>query len=204
MIAQLRRRLREPAGYSVPEMLVSVAVLSIFFALFATVMSTTMTQSSQEQAATVLQSDARAAMERFARELRQAHSGDGTWPIQSVTPATNTILFLSPDRLAPFHLRQIEWRLSSGELQRRSITSTDTNGPPWVWPGEITAAAWATEARSIRNTTIFQFLDGAEPAAATTVPANVRRVVITLEVSSARQANRKFTYTTSVTPRVSV
>jgi len=33
--------------------------------------------------------NARAAMERFAQEVRQAHSGDGSWPIQSV--GTNTI-----------------------------------------------------------------------------------------------------------------
>lgn len=202
MITQLRRRLREPAGFALPEMLTSIAVLGILFAVFAGVMSTTITHSTREETAALLQAESRAAMERFASELRQAYSGDGTWPIQNVNPTTNTILFLSPDRREPFHLRQIEWRLSSGSLQRRSVTSTDTDGPPWALPS-IGGATWTTEVRSVQNTTVFQFLDGAEPAAATTVADNVRRVVVTVVIATTGHGSRTYTYTTSVTPRVS-
>lgn len=208
MIRSNVRRLGDQRGFALPEMLMSIAVLSVLFALFATVMSTTITQSSQEQAVTVMQTETRAAMERFAQELRQAYSGDSTWPIESVDPASNTIRFLSPDRRDPFHLRRIEWRRSGSDLQRRSVTGTDgTRGSlPAISSAEWTTAARTTEASSIRNTTIFQFFaaredDGDEPA--TTDPARVRRVVITLEVSTARQANRRFTYKTSVFPRVS-
>jgi prepilin-type N-terminal cleavage/methylation domain-containing protein len=198
----LAQRLRDERGFTLIEMLTSIAVLGLLFAMFATVLSTTITQGTQEQETTVLQAEARAAIERFAQELRQSYSDDGTWPIQSVSTATNTIRFLSPDRLQPFHLRQIEWRLSGGELQRRSVTSTDTDGDPWVFPTALTAVAWTTEAGSIRNATVFQFLD--ESGAATSTADDVRKVTITLDVSTVGQAGRVSTYETSVTPRVSV
>jgi prepilin-type N-terminal cleavage/methylation domain-containing protein len=196
----LLHRLRDERGFTLTEMLASMAVLGILFAVFATVMTTTITQGTQEQDATALQTEARAAIERFAQELRQAYSGDTAWPIQSLTCATQCIQFLSPDRLQPFHLRQIQWRLSSGQLQRRAVTSTDTDGAPWSLPA-IAAAAWTTEVRSIKNTTIFQFLDASDVATGT--PANVRKVTITLDVATAGKSSRVYTYRTSITPRVS-
>lgn len=200
MTRVLTHRLRDQRGFTLSEMLASMAVLGLLFAAFATVMSTTITQGTQEQEIVALQTQARAAIERFAQELRQAHSGDPTWPIQVV--ATNSIRFLSPNRLQPFQLRQIEWRLSGGELQRRAVTSTDTDGAPWSLPS-ISGAAWTTEATSIRNTSVFEFFDGSEPPAATTVAANVRKVTITLEVSTTGNSARRYTYQTSITPRVS-
>jgi prepilin-type N-terminal cleavage/methylation domain-containing protein len=196
----LFHRFRDERGFTLVEMLTSMIVLGILFAVFATVMSTTITQGTQEQAATELQTEARAAMERFAQELRQAHSGDGSWPIQIVNAGTQTIRFVSPDRLQPFHLRQIEWRLSSGALQRRAVTSSDTDGAPWTYPTPITSASWSTEARAVRNMTVFQFLDAAD--APTTTPANVRKVTITLQVSTQGQSARVYTFETSATPRV--
>jgi prepilin-type N-terminal cleavage/methylation domain-containing protein len=195
------RRLRDERGFTLTEMLASMAVLGILFAVFATVMSTTITHGTQEQETAALQQEARSAMERFAQELRQAYTGTTTWPILAI--GTNTIRFQSPDRLQPFHLREIEWRLSGGNLQRRSITSTDTDGSPWAWPGGgIAAASWITQARSIRNASIFQFLDANNNSTGTL--ANVRKVTITLDVATVGQATRVFTYQTSVKPRVSV
>lgn len=201
MTPALANRLLEERGFTLTEMLASMAVLGVLFAVFATVISMTITQGTQEQEATVLQSEARAALERFAQEVRQANTGvDGQWPIASVSTATNTIRFFSPDRLQPYHMREIEWRLSSGQLQRRSVTSTDTDGSPWVYPTALSAVAWTTQARSIRNATIFQFLDANDVATAT--PANVRKVTITLQISTVGKAGRTSTYQTSVKPRV--
>jgi prepilin-type N-terminal cleavage/methylation domain-containing protein len=196
----LLHRLRDERGFTLVEMLTSMAVLGILFAVFATVMSTTITHGTQEQAITELQTEARAAIERFAQEVRQAHSGDGSWPIQSVNSGTQTIRFLSADRLEPFHLRQIEWRLSSGALQRRAVTSTDTDGAPWTYPTPITSATWVTQVRAVRNTTVFAFLDASDVATATA--ANVRKVRITVDVSTTGKAARIYRYQTSATPRV--
>lgn len=196
----LVHRLHAEHGFTLVEMLTSMVVVGILFAVFSSVMTTTITQSTQEQTAVALQTEARAAMERFAQEVRQAHSGDGTWPIQNVTSGTNTIVFVSPDRLEPFHLRQIEWRLSGGDLERRSVTSTDTDGAPWTYATPLSSAAWTTEARSIGNTTIFEFLDAADVP--TTNAATVRKVRITLQLSTTGQAGRVYTYQTSATPRV--
>jgi prepilin-type N-terminal cleavage/methylation domain-containing protein len=191
--------LRDPRGFTLTEMLASMAVLGVLFALFASVMTQTITQSTQEQESTVLQTEARAAVERFASELRTAYSGvDGTWPIEAVS--ATTIRFLSPERLSPFKLQRIEWQLTGGKLQRRYVTTSDTDGDPWVWPSAITSATWITQARSIRNASILQAFD--ESGAATTTPANVRKVTITLEVSTTGRQSRKSTFQTTVIPRV--
>jgi prepilin-type N-terminal cleavage/methylation domain-containing protein len=196
----LAHRLRDNRGFTLVEMLTSMVILGLLFAVFATVMSTTITQGTQEQTMTELQTQARSSMEQLARELRQAYSGDGSWPIQTVSAGTQTIRFVSPDKLQPFHLRTIEWRLSSGNLDRRSVTSTDTDGAPWTYPTPITSAAWITQARSIKNTNVFQFLDAND--AATTTAANVRKVKITLDVATTGQGSRIYRYQTSAHPRV--
>lgn len=199
MTRRLVTRLRDPRGFTLTEMLASMAVLGVLFALFATVMTTTITQSTQEQESTVLQTEARAAIERFASELRTAYSGvDGSWPVEAVSGTT--IRFLAPERLSPFKLQRIEYQLSGGELQRRFVTTSDTDGDPWVWPTAITSAAWATQARSIRNAAVFQTFD--ETGAVTTTPADVRKVTITLDVSTTGQQARKSTFKTTVIPRM--
>lgn len=199
MTRRLVTLLRDPRGFTLTEMLASMAVLGVMFALFATVMTSTITQGTQEQETTVLQTEARAAVERFASELRTAYSGvDGTWPIEAVS--ATTIRFLAPERLSPFKLQRVEWQLTGGKLQRRFVTTSDTDGDPWVWPTPITSAAWITQARSIRNVSIFQAFD--EAGTATTTPADVRKVTITLDVSTTGRQSRKSTFQTTVTPRV--
>lgn len=199
MTRRLVTRLRDPRGFTLTEMLASMAVLGVLFALFSAVMTSTITQSTQEQESTILQTEARAAIERFASELRMAYSGvEGTWPVEAVS--ATTIRFLSPQRVSPFKLQRVEWQLSGGKLQRRFVTTSDTDGDPWVWPSAISTATWNTQARSIRNTSIFQSFD--ESGAATTTAANVRKVTITLDVSTTGRQSRRSTFKTTVIPRV--
>ena len=76
----------------------------------------------------------------MARELRQAYTGDTTYPIQTAT--ATTLQFLSPDRATPFHNRHIAYRLASGgQIDRAMTTSTDTDGAPW------TGSRWTSFAR---------------------------------------------------------
>ncbi len=75
----------------------------------------------------------RASVEQFARDLRQAYSGvDGSWPIEAIS--STSITFLSPQRRTPFRLQRVQWQLNGTNLQRRFVTTSDTDGDPWVWP----------------------------------------------------------------------
>ncbi len=202
MTGALRHLRRDQRGMTLVELMTSMAILAIILAAFATVLSTSLTQGAQEQEITAVQTEARASVEQFARDLRQAYSGvDGSWPIESIN--NTSIQFLSPQRLTPFKLQRVQWQLNGTNLQRRFVTTSDTDGDPWIWPSAITSAAWDTRARSIRNTSTALFTgyedDGITP---TTNPDDVRVVKVTLEVATTGQSARKFTFTTRITPRV--
>jgi prepilin-type N-terminal cleavage/methylation domain-containing protein len=196
----VRHLVRDERGFTLTEMMAVIAILGILLAGFMTFITTTITTSTQEQQMTALQTEARAAVEQFASELRTAYAGvDGTWPIEAI--GATSIRFTTPQRITPFRLQRIEWQVAAGDLQRRFVSTSDTDGAPWVWPTAITNATWATRARSIRNAVVFEGLD--ETGAATTTAANVRTVRITLDVSTVGQSSRTFRFQTSVTPRVS-
>ena len=204
MTAALRRLRRDERGFTLIELLATRAVLGIILAVFATVISTAVTQSAQEQEFGTIQAESRASIERFGLDLRQAYTGvDGTWPIEAIS--NTSITFLSPQsvRGTPFKLQRVQWQLNGTDLQRRFVTTSDTDGDPWVWPTPITSAVWATQARSIRNTStaVFQGFkdDGVTP---TTVPAEVRIVQITLQAATVGQSARKSTFSTRITPRM--
>jgi prepilin-type N-terminal cleavage/methylation domain-containing protein len=185
------------------ELMTVMAILGIVLAAFTGILSTSLTQSAQEQEMTAIQTEARAAIEQFARDYRQIYSGvDGSWPVEAIS--STSIQFLSPQRLTPFRLQRIQWQLNGTDLQRRFVTSSNTNGAPWTFPTAITSAAWDTRARAVRNTSTAVFTGfKADGVTQTTVPSEVRIVQITVEAStSGGQTKRKFTFTTRITPRV--
>ncbi len=85
------------------EMLVVLAIMGIILAALAGVLSMSITQSSQIQEHSVLQTEVRNTVDTMARELRQAYTGDSTYPI--VTATSTTLMFYSPDKAVPFHNR---------------------------------------------------------------------------------------------------
>ena len=190
------------AGFTLVELMVTMAILGIVVGAFVAILSTTVTQSAHEQEFTAIQTETRASVEQFARDLRSAYSGvDGSWPIEAIS--STSITFLSPQRLTPFRLQRVQWQLNGTNFQRRFVTTSDTDGDPWVWPTAITSAAWDTRARSIRNTSTAVFTGYEEDGTTvTTVPADVRVVKITLEAATTGQPSRKSTYTTRITPRL--
>jgi prepilin-type N-terminal cleavage/methylation domain-containing protein len=192
-----RRRVRgrDQDGFTLPEMLAAIAVLGVLFAAFALVVGRGIMHGKQVEEASTQQTEARAAVDRLAADLRQAYTGDeAAFPIESI--GSTQLTFLSPDRQTPFHLRRISYQLVNGELQRAFATSTDTDGPPWSIPA---LGAWSTEAGSIQNTTVFTYLD--ESGAATSTPSEVRTVTISVNVATLAEPARQSTYSTSVTLR---
>ena len=81
------------------ELVVSMAVLGIFFATFATVIGSSISHSSTIQEQSVLQTEVRAAADTLVADLRQASiAGDSSLSRISTATATQST-FLSPDRL---------------------------------------------------------------------------------------------------------
>ena len=90
--------------------------MGVIMAALALVLSMSITQSSQIQEQSTLQSEVRGATDTMASELRQAYTGDTTYPIETAT--ATTLQFLSPDRAVPFHNRRIAYRLAGGQIDR--------------------------------------------------------------------------------------
>lgn len=195
MRRRLLRTLRREDGFTLTELLAATSILGVLFAMFAVIVGSTVTHSSEISDETVLQAEVRGAIDRLAQDLRQAYSGDDTVPPIEIMTGTS-IQFLSPDRTTPFHLRRIAYQVSGNVLQRRTALSTDTDGVPWDIPP---LGGWAPAAKLVTNTTVFAYKDAAGNT--TTDPASVRTVYVTMIVSPVGSRDKRFTYTTSITVR---
>jgi prepilin-type N-terminal cleavage/methylation domain-containing protein len=191
--ASLRRLARDERGFTLIELIVSAAVLSILAAAFGFVLSATVTHSAATQDAQVVQQEARAAVERFASDLRQAYTGDdAAYPIEVVNGTT--VRFLSPNRTVPFRLRRITYRVNAGVLERQQAISTDTDGAPWNFG---TAGAWTRLVAGVTTASPFSFEDAdGDP---TSNPLEVRTVRVQLTVRT--KGKRTSKYGTTVTVR---
>jgi hypothetical protein len=168
---------------------------------FAVLFSSVVNHSQAISEGITAQTESRAALDRFASDLRQAYTGDPapvnpTYPIQSVTAGT-AITFFTPDRGQPFHLRRVSYRFQGGELQRAEEVSTDTDGWPWVWPG---LGPYRTLVRNITTSAPFTFYD--TNGATTTTASAVRQVRVQFTVRT--NASRDTTFSENVTLRSDV
>jgi prepilin-type N-terminal cleavage/methylation domain-containing protein len=195
MMRPAHLRVRREDGFTLMEMLVAMALLGVLFAALALAVGSAIRHSSEVEEESTLQTETRAAIDRFAQDLRQAYTGEeDVAPIESI--GSTQITFLSPDRATPFHLRRVSYRLSSGVFERAEAVSTDTDGAPWSIPA---LGGWAKQVGSVVNTTVFTYLD--EGGLPTNDPAAVRTVNVTLTVATPASPNRQSTYQTSVTVR---
>jgi prepilin-type N-terminal cleavage/methylation domain-containing protein len=186
---------RGQGGFTVIELIISMALIGAVFAIYSVTMSSTIRTSTEVQENSELQGEVRAAVEGIARDLRQAYTGNGSPGLETMT--ATQIQFLSPDRQTPYHLRRINYRLSSGELQRASATSTNTGNPPWAFPALST---YVTEVGSVVGTTLFTYYNA--EGTQTTTAADVAGVKIKVTVANPKAPSRHFTYETSVGLRV--
>jgi prepilin-type N-terminal cleavage/methylation domain-containing protein len=206
MIRRLAQWIRHgEEGFTLSEMLVVLVIMSIVIAALVSVLAMSITQNTQIQEQSTLQTEVRSVVENMARELRQAYSGDTTYPI--LTATSTSLEFMSPDRATPFHNRHIAYRLASGQVDRAMTTSTDTDGAPWTGFGwtsyaGVPAGSWGKQVGSVTNSAIFTYFNksGAQ-LTGTITPSAVYRVLITVQVATKGNATRKFTYSTSASVR---
>jgi prepilin-type N-terminal cleavage/methylation domain-containing protein len=201
--AQLGRRLRPESGFTLIELLVSMTVLLVFMAMFATAVSTTLRHSHDEVGQTLLQTQARAAVDALAQDIREASSGvSGTCPFEAAT--STSLQFLAPDRSATALERRVAVQLSGGQLSRAMTISSNTT-PPWSGFAWTTppAGAWSSQVTNITNAAPFTYYDatGAPLSSPVTLSA-INAVAITVAVR-ATGAPSATTYTTRATLRVS-
>lgn len=183
------------------ELLVALAIVAILAALFSAVVSSAVRHDAVLEESSSLESEARAVLNTLSEELRQAYTGDpATPPIESMS--ATSLQFLSAGNGKPFPLRRIAYQLQGGRLQRRMVTSSDTDGPPWVWPTAITSVPWTTVLGSISGSAVFTYYDanGAKITDFSQV-GKVHEVDIVLTLATKTAPVRQLTYETSVTLR---
>ena len=186
---------RDERGFTIVEMLATMAVMGVILGVFGQLLVTSSNTSSRIEEQATLQNDVRTAVDRLTTDFRQATNAAGTSPVESLSATTLT--FDSPDRATPFHLRRISYQLVNGTLQRSSTTSTDDDGAPWVWPPGT--PAWTTEIGSVTNPALFTFYDST--GAVTTDPTTVRSARISVTVAPRQTQGGSATYTTLVSIR---
>jgi Tfp pilus assembly protein PilV len=177
----IRKRLHAETGFTLVEMIGAMAVLTIVIAAFAQLLAFTIKRSGRTEEQSTVQTQARAGLDAFASDLRQAMCNDTTSPV--TTASASQLTFYTPDRATPFDLRQVSYQVSGGSFQREFVTSTNTGGPPWTMPN-LTSASWITVFGGVTAAgaaPYFTYYDDTNTA--TTNPANVARVDIAMTVT---------------------
>jgi prepilin-type N-terminal cleavage/methylation domain-containing protein len=167
---------RGDRGFTLIEVMVATSVLGIVMLIIYSALSSGIKQASDVEARIQIEADVRAMADPFVRDLRQAYTGDATLNrIGSMAAAQ--ITFYSPDRVTPFHLRQISYRMTGTTLERSVTTSTNTNGAPWTFG---TTGAYVAMLKDVRNPTLFTYRDTA--GAATTDRTQVATIELNVTV----------------------
>lgn len=176
---------RDQSGFSLVEVAVTGAVVMVLLIPLLRFFDSAVSGAAELQTSTQLHSDARLAVDRLTRELRQAYTG--TSALAPVTVAPQLLTFHSPDTDTPYRLRRISYRIQDGELQRSVTWSDAAGGPPWAFSDAPGPWAPVMAARSGTFTGI-------------TLAGVVRQVDIELVAPNSRgRADR--TYRTSVNLR---
>jgi Tfp pilus assembly protein PilW len=173
------QRTGREAGVSLVEMAVATALLSAVLALVYGAMWSSSTYGANLQKRTDLLAATRLALDSFQRDVRQAYTGDQNTPVIESMSATQ-ITFFSPDRGAPMRVRKIVYRLNGTSLERSTTISTNTDTPPWTFPG--TAGAFQVVLKDVVNAPAFVYRD--INGAVTATPGAVRNIDVTLDVGA--------------------
>jgi len=184
MRAWALKRLRDDRGFTLVELVVAMPIGLLVIGGMVLMLTTLTHYQNQNQEELTLQTEARSALNVLETQIRGAFYGDGQTPAFSSANAT-AMTFYTPDEypgsvsgttLSSFHLKQVSYRVQTGQLQSQFQTSTNTypTAPPWSFPG--TMSTWTTvigSAGTITNTDVFSYWDqcDAEGTACTASPA---------------------------------
>jgi len=177
----MRNRLHAETGFTLVEMVAAMAILTIVIVAFAQLLAFTIKRSGRSEEQSTVQTQARAGLDAFASDLRQAMCNDQTTPV--TTASASQIIFYTPDRQTPFHLKQEAYQVSGGSFQREFVTSTNTGGPPWTMPN-LSTASWITvfsNVSAVGAAPYFKYYDDTNTV--TTDPTQVARVDIAMTVT---------------------
>ena len=196
MISRMRAAVAREQGMSLVETVFATSAAAIVLTGLVTLLTVTARWGDDVQEASVTQTEVRGALDELVREVRQAWSGDGTPAIELLSPTQ--ITFRSPDRGTPMRLRRISYQLTGGRFERAIAVSTNTGAPPWTFGPR---SAWVPQFRGVENAQPFTYLD--ESGLATTDPARVRTVTVTVVMPGGTGQGTRSTYSVSATLRAS-
>ncbi len=177
------------------EVLVAIVVMGIVMPGVIVGITSAVRSSTDTENRSILQTEARAALDRMVQDMRQSYA-NGTTAAFTMMSATQ-VTFTSPDRLTPFHLRLVSYRIQNGELDRSVATSTNTNGPPWSGIGSL--GPWVKVLDSVSSNSSFAYYD--QNNATTTSPTALRTVLITLSLTTTTSSGRTFSFSAPVSLR---
>lgn len=204
-----RARLADEEGFTLIEMLMTMVYLGVIFSLFAALISLTVSNDNTLTSESALQAQVRGALDQITSEVRQAlpltTTSTSAFVTSGGTMSPTSLTFYTPDETyssgspTTFHLNEESFSLSGGNLDYSFAQSTNTGGIGTTWTMPALGSAVA-EVSGITNSSIFTYFD--DNGAATTVPADVATVVVTLTVKEDSAAGSPITYTDSATLRI--
>lgn len=184
---RLLSRLRDDRGVTLVELIWVMVFLGMISVAFSMLLTSSVRHEGDLREQSLTQDEMRASVDRLIRDVRSAYSAT-TWPIE--TAGTSQLTFTVPDRASSPVEKRVSYRVSGGTLQR--AIGLASAGTP---------SNWQVIARNVSSATPFTYRDINDNA--TTLPAQVRTVNVTLTFATKTGKGRSYTYTSSGSPRMS-
>jgi prepilin-type N-terminal cleavage/methylation domain-containing protein len=186
----------DASGFTLIEMMIALAIFVAVITLAFGQLSTGVQQTATIDRASNSNSAARLVMESLKTELRQTSTGDTD--LETIFVMTGTeIAFYTPDRKTPMHLMKVAYRLNGHVLERSSVSSTNADGAPWIFP--VVSPTWVPLLAGVLNTDLFAYT--ASSGSPATDSATVRTVGLHLVLASGLSTPATVVYQVEVNVR---
>lgn len=193
---QQQSRRVDAAGFTLVELMVTLAIFVAVMTLVFTQVSTSLQQTAAIDASTASAAASRLAIDQLVTELRQSGTGDIAVPAVDGLSAT-TVTMYTPDRGEPMRMRKVMYRKTGASLERAEILSTNSGAAPWTFPA--LTPAWRVVLIGVTNNDLFAFSD--DDGDPTTDPADVVNVELNFVLQSKLTGSASTTFSTDVNIR---